>query len=328
MKKAIFSGKLSFFLLASLALVSCGQFFSVPETKPSTEVGTGEDPIVPGSGDLAFENSLLESDLSTPSYSEAPRALSASSSKVLILMYHHLINAGTPEEYDRTVADFRNDMSYLRSKGIVVIDFDDLLAIQAGTMLPPAERLAIISFDDGYASMYKYAFPILKEFAYKATFFLITSYIANPSGNLDESGKPYFLRWKEVKEMSAYRDPATGSRLFTMGSHTVDHPFLQDRASSFATRNAYLQWLNKELNQSKTAIERNVSQGAMFLALPYGDGYGNSDIIAAAKRFNYKGIRTSKWGSFSPADVDNFKLKSLPILGDTDIAYVDTAFTY
>lgn len=317
-------------LSAIAALSSCGQMFSTPVVSQPAAVDSVTLDIIPGTGDLPGE-SVLESDLSEPSYSEAARSLSASSARVIILMYHHLIDGGIPEEYDRTVADFRNDMTYLRNQGIVVIDFNDMLAIQAGTLAPPAEKLAILSFDDGYMTMYNLAFPILKEYGYKATFFLVTSLVANPSDNLDGYGKPYFLRWKEVKAMAAYRQPVTEMRLFTMGSHTVDHPFLQNRASSFPTRKAYLQWLNKELNQSKAAIERNVgaaSNGAMFLALPYGNGYGNADIITTAKRFGYKGIRTSEWGSFNPYTIDNFMLKSLPVLGDTDIHDMETVYTY
>ncbi len=308
--------------------LSCGQSLSVPDQDSVAGADFNASEIIPGTGDLAFEDKVAESDLSLPPDSEAPKGFSASSARVLILMYHHLINTGTPGEYDRTVKNFRSDMTYLKNQNIAVISFDDLLAIQAGTMEAPTRRLAIISFDDGYMSMYKLAYPILKEYGYKATFFLITSIVAHPADNPGPDGKPFFLRWKEVAEMSEYRDPKTGAQLFTMGSHTVDHPFLQDRASSFATRTEYLQWLNKELNQSKNAIVNHVIQGAMILALPYGNGYGNADIIATAKRYGYKGIRSSEYGSFTASEANDFALKSLPILGDTKLAEIGAAFTY
>jgi peptidoglycan/xylan/chitin deacetylase (PgdA/CDA1 family) len=329
MKKYFPNGLVALLFLASASMIlSCGLSFSSPDRNASVEADFNAGPISPGMGDLDFEDLGAESDVSPPPESEAPRGFAASSARVLILMYHHLINTGSPGEYDRTVKNFRSDLTYLRNQNIAVISFDDLLAIQAGTMEAPAKRLAILSFDDGYMSMYKLAFPILKEFGYKATFFLITSYTAHPADNLGPDGKPLFLRWREVAEMSGYRHPSTGERLFTMGSHTVDHPFLENRASSFATRTEYLQWLNKELNQSRNAIQNNVSQGAMFLALPYGNGYGNADIIASAKRFGYKAIRSSEYGSFTASEADNFKLKSLPILGNTKLAEIGAAFSY
>lgn len=53
------------------------------------------------------------------------------------------------------------------------------------------------------------------------------------------------------------------------------------------------------------------------LALPYGDGAGDPDIIAAAQRNGYQLVRTSVRGVIENADFDSFIIPSLPILDDT-----------
>ena len=44
----------------------------------------------------------------------------------------------------------------------------------------PAEKIALITFDDGYASCYTDALPILEQYGAKATMFVVGSYIDTP----------------------------------------------------------------------------------------------------------------------------------------------------
>ena len=68
----------------------------------------------------------------------------------------------------------------------------------------------VITFDDGHISSYSVAFPILCNYKFKATFFIITERI----------GEKEYLSWRQIREMNKYR--------MEIGSHTVTHPILTE----------------------------------------------------------------------------------------------------
>ena len=207
-----------------------------------------------------------------------------------------------------------------------MISLGDMLKIQQGKAPVPAGNIAVITIDDAYTSAYTRAFPLLKKYQVKATCFLITSFI----------GEPGRLTWKQVEEMGRYTinngKDKLDNNLVTFGSHTVDHNSLVYDPAVFASRQDYLKFLNMELNQSRKAIEKHTDQQEMFLSLPYGAGAYDADIINAAKRYGYDGIRTSEfgtlWGAVDLFTVEDYGIPSLPIFGDTNISTVQEHFDY
>ena len=117
--------------------------------------------------------------------------------------------------------------------------------------------------------------------------------------------------------MSHYTLPG-GNRPFTFGSHSYSHPYLYGRKAGFANDSEYNLFLDYELGESKKLIEIHTSQAVTILALPFGDGAGDPDIIAAADRNGYKFIRTSIYGAIKNPLIDLYSIPSLPILSDTN----------
>ena len=109
-----------------------------------------------------------------------------------------------------------------------------------------------------------------------------------------------------------------GLKPFIFGSHSYSHQFLLERKSSFSTLAEYNSFLDYELGKSKSLIEDNTPGEVTILALPYGDGAGDADIIAAAQRNGFKYIRTSRHGAIEDTSVDLFNIPSLPMLDETD----------
>jgi peptidoglycan/xylan/chitin deacetylase (PgdA/CDA1 family) len=191
---------------------------------------------------------------------------------------------------------------------------DDLLLYKDGGLKLNYDGI-IITFDDGYESNYSIAYPLLSTYKMPATFFLTTEWIDTPG----------FTLWSEVWLMSQYIDPE-GKKPFVMGSHTSSHPYLEQSAQDFATHQDYLDFLNTELGDSKIWIADITGQPTMFLALPYGDGANNQDIINVAQENSYDGIRTSAWDSFVPGTMDIYVLPSIPVLSDTPIESIENYF--
>ncbi|MDQ1297424.1 MAG: hypothetical protein QG611_1406 [Bacteroidota bacterium] len=230
----------------------------------------------------------------------------ADEGKIIILLYHRISNGEASNIYERSVIDFEADLMYLIYNNINIISFNDLNTIkESGKM--PAGHSAIISFDDGDCTWFTSAIPLLKKYRMKATFFLWTEMI----------GRNSFIKQAEIEYMSNYMLP-DGVRPFSFGSHTYSHQYLFQRKAGFSSIDEYNLFLDYELGKSKSLIETYIYEDVTGLALPFGDGAGDPEIIAAAKRNGYRFIRTSINGIIGSADIDLLNLPSLPMLDKTD----------
>lgn len=226
--------------------------------------------------------------------------------KIIILMYHRLVEGEAGNTYERSRADFVNDLGYLKSHNIKVINFEELESILASGEMP-RQHCAIISFDDGDHSWYTIARPLLLDYGYCATFFLWTNMM----------GRDSFLSWNEIEKMSYHTSPG-GSRPFRFESHSFSHQYLLDRRAGFESDAEYNLFLDYELRESKAAIDEHTPEPVSVLGLPYGNGAGDEMIIEAASRNGYRFIRTSIHGAVTDTDTDLFVLPSLPVLDVTE----------
>lgn len=236
----------------------------------------------------------------------------APAGKIIVLMYHRIVEGTATNLYERSVKDLEGDLKYLVDNKINVIGFDALENVSAlGKM--PSGNSAILTFDDGDHSWYTLVRPLLLKYNMKATFFLWTNMTGHDS----------FLSWDEVELMSNYMYSG-GERPFIFGSHTFSHQYLLDRKAGFSTMAEYNSFLDYELGESKKIIDSHTPIDVSVLSLPFGDGAGDADIITAAKRNGYKFIRTSIWGAIDSPGVNLFAIPSLPILDATNIDEIST----
>ena len=167
---------------------------------------------------------LTPSPTPTPTFTPTPYPTPHGQTRTVqvpILMYHYI--SWAPENADRYRRDlsvspdaFRSHMAYLRDQGYQAISLHDLVyALQRGTPLPP--KPVIITFDDGYRDNYTNAFPILKEFGYPATFFVVTDFV--------DEGRPEYMTWDQLREMH--------NAGMEIGSHSRDHPDLRGKSGEY-----------------------------------------------------------------------------------------------
>ena len=141
--------------------------------------------------------------------------------RVPILMYHYV--SPLPPQTDSireglTISPelFRAHIEFLKSEGYKTISLYEIQnALANGTQLP--EKPIILTFDDSYIDHYQYVFPILKEYDYIGTFFVITGFADNRN--------PNHLTWDQIQEMS--------NAGMNMESHTKTHYTLVNRDNDF-----------------------------------------------------------------------------------------------
>lgn len=108
--------------------------------------------------------------------------------KIAVLCYH---NIGTieekksvPDEKDWviTVDNFKEHLDYLKKHKFKTLTMDEFYNWKIGKINLP-QKSVLITFDDGFLSNYKYAFPLLKEYNMNATVFVVGAFIENSQEN-------------------------------------------------------------------------------------------------------------------------------------------------
>lgn len=101
----------------------------------------------------------------------------SSHGNAVILMYHRIADDGT--ELCVSPAEFRAHLAVLREEGCRVLPLQELAQALVRGDAPP--RSVAITLDDGYLDALTEAAPILREFEYPATFFIITATLDGPA---------------------------------------------------------------------------------------------------------------------------------------------------
>ena len=120
---------------------------------------------------------LLAAAASAPAQYSAPPS-DQDSIRVPILVYHSVAPhhpGQTPAQIqlDVDTTSFQEQMNYLAEHNYSVISLEKLVdALKNNAPLP--ERAVVITFDDGWVSQYRHAFPVLRQHGFKATFFIYT----------------------------------------------------------------------------------------------------------------------------------------------------------
>lgn len=163
---------------------------------------------------------------------------------VSVLMYH-MIGDEQGNAAIMTEANLRIQMNYLRDHGYHPITMQELYDyVTKGAPLP--EKPVCITFDDGYLDSYTIVYPLMKEYGFPWTLFLIT----------DDVGKPYNrMTWDQLKEMA-------NSHAVTIASHTLSHPKLHN----LATRAEKRRRSSRRIRRSSTSSGSTMSGWHILMA--------------------------------------------------------------
>ncbi|MEM7799439.1 MAG: polysaccharide deacetylase family protein [Chloroflexota bacterium] len=193
--------------------------------------------------------------------------------RVPILMYHYV--SSPPEDANRYRVnlsvepdDFRAQMAFIRDRGYQVVDLYTVIDALVNSEEPP-EKSVVITFDDGYVDNYEIAYPILEEFGYKGTFFIVTEFV--------DFGYEGYMTWEMIEEMAA-----AGHRF---ESHTKSHPDLSKLSRGD------LVW---QILGSQETLAAHIGYKPQFLSYP--SGRYNEETVTMAEELSLWGAVTTQGG--------------------------------
>jgi peptidoglycan/xylan/chitin deacetylase (PgdA/CDA1 family) len=185
------------------------------------------------------ELTVQEPTNDSPSRDPTPAPPSNTTITVPILLYHHISDT-LDSQYNVHPDRFAEQMKWLYDRGYSTVTVADVArAINEGAELPP--RPVVLTFDDGYLDVYKNAYPILQQYGFVATFYIIAETV-DTAGNLNT---------KKLQKLLA------GG--WEIGSHSMTH----------ADLTAESDWENEILN-AKMVLEDKLATNIFTFAYPFG----------------------------------------------------------
>ena len=223
--------------------------------------------------------------------------------EVPVVMYHRVINKSENEGIHGTYIYeniFREHMKYLKDNNFSVITFEDLNNIGWRNRFDKNKKYIIITFDDGYVDNYELAFPILKEFNFKATIFLMGESTYNEWDVKADGEKSFPLMSVEmIKEMQDYG--------IEFGAHTFNHPKLNKLSNDE---------IKHQIVDVKKPLEEKIGREIITFAYPYGilNDYAKKMVEEAGYTF---GVATDS-GSVCLSD-DLYQIRRIAIFPNTNL---------
>jgi len=173
-------------------------------------------------------------------------------SHAVILIYHH-IGETTPASTSVSPALFEQHLNFLEDNGFRVMALPAVVKkLRAGESLP--DSVVVLTFDDGYESVYSEAFPRLQKRGWPFTVFVCPEAISKSQGPM--------VTWDQLREMSL-----AGA---TVGSHGLHHGFM-NRSRPDETPEVHGRRLELELIFARKQIADQHLPVVDLLAYPYGE---------------------------------------------------------
>ena len=213
--------------------------------------------------------------------------------RTVFLMYHEIEAAGralcdSEPGYVRYVvseAALRHQLAHLQAGGYSGISVGQALAATL-----QHEPVVAITFDDGCETDALIAAPLLAQFGFKATFYVIVGRV----------GLRGYLSPAQLRELSAAG--------FEIGCHSMTHSYLDDLDDA---------QLRIELAEAKDRLEQIIHSPIAHFSCP--GGRWSRSLARSAAEVGYESIATSRVGVNTPT-TSRFNLARVTVMRDMDSA--------
>ena len=159
----------------------------------------------------------------------------------LTLLYHNIAQTLAPYGSVVSPTAFRKHIQYIKSLGLKILPPDEFFR---------ESSRVLITFDDGFEDLYRYAFPALQDEGVPALMFVVSGYSGRRNDWDITLGKS---SWDKIREMHRYG--------IVVGSHSHLH-LDYTRVSEDLVK--------KDLKISFDRISEEIGESVKYLSYPFG----------------------------------------------------------
>jgi peptidoglycan/xylan/chitin deacetylase (PgdA/CDA1 family) len=200
----------------------------------------------------------------------SPPPPSVPGSRLPILMYHRVSDArgATRVRYTISSDQFRDHLEYLRDAGFHSVSLAEwTAAIQ--TRKPLDGRPVALTFDDAYEDFVASALPLLQQYGFGATLFVVSQHVGGWNVWDAGLGEPVrLMNWTAIERASA-----SGIEI---GAHSATHAAMTGLTPVEIVR---------EASRARAEIQRWIKQPLTAFAYPYGDSDSVVQHLVGASGF-------------------------------------------
>lgn len=217
-----------------------------------------------------------------------PPVASASSEtdeKFTVLSYHEIADPGEAliPEYAVTPTMFVRQIDWLKNNGYNFVSVDDILADHDGRRpLPP--KAVLITFDDGYRSMYEHAWPLLRMLKIPSVVAVVGAW-EEDKGTVNFDGRMItrdkLMTWAQLRELSESGLVEVSSHSFDLHHGVPGNPqgnmepaattrrWMADK-NAYEDEASYKARVTADLKRSRDIIRDRIGKAPRVIAWPYG----------------------------------------------------------
>jgi biofilm PGA synthesis lipoprotein PgaB len=181
--------------------------------------------------------------------------------------------------------EFIRQMSWLNENGYHPVSMQQILDARKGKAKLP-EHAILLTFDDGYKSVYTKAFPVLKQFGFPAVIALVGDWIQSPHGAEVQYGdhllpRAEFVDWDEVREMQASGLIEVASHSHSLHKGITVNPqgssiaaavsrYYWPETHSYENDEQYARRIKADFKNNADLIKRETGKAPRIMVWPYG----------------------------------------------------------
>ncbi len=193
-------------------------------------------------------------------------------------------------------------LDWLKGSGWTAISLDDVAAAERGQKKLP-ERAILLSFDDGYASIYKRVYPLLLAYRMPAVFALVGAWMDTPPAAMVRYGdvdvpRGKFVTWDQAREMARSGLAEFASHSYGLHRGELGNPsgskfpsaaarIYDTQTDRIETDNAVRARVRADLERSRRLMQTQLGVAPRTLVWPFGRYSGPAQAAARDVGFSF-----------------------------------------